>query len=105
MILSQIWVGFWSNGLKVAKRRPYQSPGRSQGELGEPWRNPGLRSPHHLCFVSPDSSPKGTALVPGVTFVQLHVMKATKLAKLVLKRQSLMVMLLIPDVLLYVLRQ
>ena len=92
-------------GLNVAMRVPYQCPGWRFGVLGVPWRNPGLRSPHHLCFVSPDSSPKGTALVPGVTFVQLHVMKATKLAKLVLKRPSLMVMLLIPDVLLYVLRQ
>ena len=39
----------------VPKGQPYQSPGRRQGELCEPWRSPGLRT-------LSARSPNGTAL-------------------------------------------
>ena len=37
----------------------------------EPWRSPGLRG-QPILFLSLQSSPKGTALIPGVLFVQFQ---------------------------------
>jgi hypothetical protein len=78
----------------VPKGQPYQSPGRRQGELCEPWRSPGW------CTWS-TRSPNGTALIPRVLFVQFQSMTPAEFTELFLKRHSLMMLLLILDVLLH----
>jgi hypothetical protein len=50
-------------------------------------------------------SPNGTALIPGVLFVQFQSLAPTELAELVLKRHALVMLLLILNVLRHVLDQ
>ena len=55
-----------------------------------------------ICVLYFNPSPNGTVLIPGVSFVQFQSMTPAKLAKLILKRHSLVMRLLVLNVFLHV---
>ena len=52
-----------------------------------------------MFLVSIRQSPKGTALIPSILFIQFNIMTPTKLTKLVLVRHSLVMFRLVADIL------
>src|SRR3990172_8312394 len=93
------WVVFLRNsaGIRHFFFRPEgttrSKPGARQGESHEPCRCPGFGDIY-------PPSPNGTALIPGVSFVQFQSMTAAESTELILKGHSLMMLWLVLDVLL-----